>query len=137
MKHIIKIYFPLIFLFLLVFISCREPLVSSADERKEELIQGQWVLQSSVPEREGSITLVFESGTTRNVVHIIVSGPAGTGEFDFYFRIEDGDLYFLALNDNNQEIEFLYNIVELTQFNLVLSFAESSGQNVTQTYVRP
>lgn len=137
MKKIIRICSILIVLVMSFSVSCREPLITSADERKEELIQGQWLLQSSDPEREGSITLTFELGTNQHIVHVVVISPVSSGEFDFYFRIEDGDLYFLTLTDENQEIEFVYDIEELTTFNLVLSFSESSGQRVAQTYVRP
>jgi hypothetical protein len=127
----------LVFMVCLVHFACREALISSADERKEGLIQGEWLLQSSVPQREGSISLIFEAGATSHVVHIVVVNSSGSGSFDFNFRIEDGDLYFLSLTEESQEIEFVYDIEDLTEFNLVLSFTESSGQQVTQTYVRP
>ncbi len=118
-------------------IGCREALVSSDDERKETLIIGAWTLQSSDPPREGSISLFFSSDVAEHVVHIVVVNAAGTSEFDFNYRIEDGDLYFLTIVGQDQEVEFVYDIEELTEFSLVLSFTESSGLPVTQTYVRP
>jgi hypothetical protein len=130
MKHIIRFIYPVIFLWLSVFIGCREPLVSSADERKEALIQGMWFFHSD----QGSISLTFKPDLT---VDILVQNSVGTEPFTFNFRIEDGQLYFLTFVDSNQEVEFIYDIDQLTDTELILSFVDNSGIRIVQFYVRP
>lgn len=117
-----------------ILFSCREPLISSADENKEALIQGSWVLQSTDPPREGQIFFTFNADFT---IHIVVITSQGTDELDANYRIEDGDLFILFKDDDQVLAEFVYNIDEVTPFKLVLSFTDNSGEPTKQTYVRP
>lgn len=129
-----KYYFSVAVMLTSILFSCREPLISSADENKEALIQGSWVLQSTDPPREGQIFFTFNADFT---IHIVVITSQGTDELDANYRIEDGDLFILFKDDDQVLAEFVYNIDEVTPFKLVLSFTDNSGEPTKQTYVRP
>lgn len=109
-----------------ILFSCREPLISSSDERKEQLIQGSWIYYTET----GSISLTFNPDFTVDIVNSL-----DTNVYTFSFRIEDGELYFLQ-GDDYQQVEFTYTIESLTSSELVLSFVGIHGF-VRQTYVRP
>ncbi|KAB2878445.1 hypothetical protein F9K33_13060 [bacterium] len=134
MKHSAINYICSLIIIIPLFFSCREQLISSADENKEALIQGSWILQSTDPPRPGQIFFTFNVDFT---IHIAVIDVEGTHEYDAYYRIEDGDLYILFKEGNEVLSEFVYNINELTPFILVLAFTDNSGQPTSQTYVRP
>ena len=134
MKPVMKYYFSVAVMLTSILFSCREPLISSADENKEALIQGSWVLQSTDPPREGQIFFTFNADFT---IHIVVITSQGTDELDANYRIEDGDLFILFKDDDQVLAEFVYNIDEVTPFKLVLSFTDNSGEPTKQTYVRP
>ena len=107
-------------------LSCREPLISSDDEQMEALILGEWIYQGEA----ASIFLNFKSDLTVEIINSL-----DTNVFLFNFRIENGDLYFLLV-ENNQEVEFVYTIESLTSDKLVLSFVDNSGFITRQTYVK-
>ncbi|MBL7995339.1 hypothetical protein JNM05_08195 [bacterium] len=109
-------------------------MISSADEAKEALIQGSWILQSTDPPRPGQIFFTFNVNFT---IHIVVIDVEGTHEYDANYRIEDGDLYILFKEGNEVLSEFVYDITVLTPFVLTLAFTDNSGQPTSQTYVRP
>lgn len=116
-----------IIILILLAVSCREPLVSSADERKEELIQGSWIFANEA----GTILLNFMPDLTVDIFN-----STDGNEYTYNFRIEDGFL-ILSLTDTYHDITPPFHIDTLTQFQLVLSFVGSGGQIVTQTYERP
>ncbi len=123
----------LLLMILTFLVSCREVLVSSADEKMETLIRGQWVLQNSVPPRTDDIYFSFNSDLTVNIVDVT---PDSTYELLYTYRIEDGDLHLVIVWDR-QEYEYVYDIETLTPFELILSFTDGAGIRHVQTYVRP
>ncbi|MBL7959829.1 hypothetical protein JNL27_06265 [bacterium] len=92
----------------------------------EALILGEWIYQGEA----ASIFLNFKSDLTVEIINSL-----DTNVFFFNFRIENGDLYFLLV-ENNQEVEFVYTIESLTSDKLVLSFVDNSGFITRQTYVK-
>ena len=115
---------------ILLFLSaCREPLIVSEDEEKQQLLMGNWILSDAVPPTTSTIFLNFRDDLT---VDIVVQADT-TSSYTYFFRVEDGDLFFRS-TDPEGPAEFIYNIDFISRQTLILSFSNGVGELLVQTY---
>ncbi|MCB0832801.1 MAG: hypothetical protein KDC45_05005, partial [Bacteroidetes bacterium] len=109
--------------------ACREPLIISEDEEKQQLLMGNWILSDAVPPTASTIFLYFRDDLT---VDIVVQADT-TSSYTYFFRVEDGDLFFRR-TDPEGPAEFIYNIDFISRQTLILSFSNGVGELLVQTY---
>ncbi len=111
-------------LVLCIISSCREVLVSSADEKKEQLLIGDWALDDPNV-MIGTIQITFRADLSARIVNTI---PNNELDEEYRFHVEDGILFFNTQTPEGEIVYVYYEINSLSVTTLVFKRQDGSLQ---------